>query len=342
MAYALSPASYQPVYELTRDGIVESVHYGAIAVADASGRLYASFGDPNLVTYLRSSAKPFQAIPLLESGAAEHYGFTPREIALACASHMGQDIHSEAVSVLQAKIGISEGDLLCGQHPVEGHPPRPNRHNCSGKHTGMLAHAKYRHLPLAEYVDPNHDIQKGILAVFAELCGLQPAEVVLGIDGCSAPNFAVSLQHAATAFARLADPSGLAPHRAKTLNTIFSAMNSYPEMVRGEGGFDTELMRLLPGKVVSKFGAEAYHGLALAPGALGTGSPALGVALKISDGAFRAAEPMALEVLRQLGAVTAQHIEALSKFNFDPHHPIKNWREVVVGEARTCFTLKQA
>jgi len=333
--------TYAPLYELTRGGLVESVHYGAIAVADIQGRLVAAYGDPRSVTYLRSTAKPFQAIPLVESGAAAAYGFTPREIALVCASHLGQDFHFDGVTAMQTKVGVTEGDLLCGQHPVEGHEPRPKRHNCSGKHTGMLAYAKHHGLSLADYVEPQHVLQQNILTAFAEMCDLKPTEVTVGIDGCSAPNFAVPLFNAAIALARLADPSELAPHRATALKTIFSAMNTHPEMVRGEKGFDTELMRLLPGKVVAKGGAEAYHGLSLAPGALGSGSPALGVALKVADGGFRASEPAALEVLRQLGAVGDAEVQAMTSFGYGSPRPLKNWRGLAVGEARPCFTLQR-
>ncbi len=342
--------SYLPVLELTRGGIVESLHHGAIAAADAQGRLVASFGDSRTVTFLRSSAKPFQALPLVESGAAEAYGLTPREIALACASHKGLDMHAETVSAMQQKIGVTESDLLCGAHPLEdpetaarfhreGREPTPNRHNCSGKHTGMLAQAKYRSLPLTDYVNPRHGIQQTILQNFAEMCALRADEVVVGVDGCSAPNFAVPLVSAATAFARLADPARLPAPRAAALKIIFSAMTSHPEMVHGPKRFNTELMRVRPGVIVSKGGAEGYQGLGIAAGALGPGSPALGVALKIADGGSRAVAPVALEVLRQFGALGEAELKALEGFGFGPRLPLMNWRGLVVGEARTCFEL---
>lgn len=343
---------YLPLLELTRGGIVESIHHGALAVADAQGRLVASFGDPRAVTFLRSSAKPFQALPLVEIGAAEAFGLTPREIALACASHKGLDMHAEALSTMQQKIGVTEGELLCGVHPLEdpetaarlhreGREPTPNRHNCSGKHTGMLAQAQHRGLSLADYVNPRHGIQQTILQTFAEMCALRVDKVVVGVDGCSAPNFAVPLVNAATAFARLAGPAtqSLPAPRAAALKTIFSAMTSHPEMVRGPKGFDTELMRVRPGVIVSKGGAEGYQGLGLAAGALGPGSPALGVALKIADGAGRGTYPVALEVLRQLGALGEAELKALEGFGFGPRLPLVNWRGLVVGEARTCFEL---
>jgi len=344
--------SYLPLLELTRGGIVESLHNGAIAVADAQGRLVASYGDPRMITFLRSSAKPFQAISLVESGTAEAFGFTPAEIALACASHQGLDLHAETACAMQAKAGVSEADLLCGTHPVEdpetaarlhreGREPTPNRHNCSGKHTGMLAQARYRGLPLTDYINPQHLLQQTILADFAAMCGLAPTGVVVGVDGCSAPNFAVPLVAAATAFARLADPTArsVPAPRAAALRTLFSGMTTHPEMVRGPGGFDTELMRLRPGVIVAKGGAEGYQGLGIAAGARGPGSPALGVALKIADGAGRAVTAVALEVLRQLGVLGEPELSALAGYAFGPRLPVKNWRGLVVGEARTCFEL---
>lgn len=344
--------SSQPIYELTRGGIVESVHHGAMAVADAQGRLVASYGDPRLVTFLRSSAKPFQALPLVESGAAEKYGLTQREIAITCASHKGLDMHAETVMAIQAKIGASESDLLCGAHPLEDAEtmkrlhrarlePTPNRHNCSGKHTGMLAQARARGLPLADYINPQHGIQQTILAGFAALCDLKPEDVVVGIDGCSAPNFAVPLVNAATAFARLADPSGQPPARAAALRTLFNAMTTHPEMISGPRGFDTELMRMRPGALASKGGAEGYLALALAPGALGKDSPALGIAMKCVDGASRAVTAAGLDVLRQLGALGDIELATLASFGFGPRLPVKNWRGLVVGEARTCFELSR-
>lgn len=341
---------YLPLVEYTRGGIVESLHTGAVAVADAQGRLVASYGDPGLVTFLRSSAKPFQALPLVESGAAEAFDLTPRELALCCASHTGTDAHVEVAQSIQAKIGASEADLLCGVHDptdpataqrllAHGLAATPNRHNCSGKHSGMLALARHHDWPLADYVNPRHPTQQAILAAFAEMCGLAPAEVVVGTDGCSAPNFAVPLASAATAFARLANPAGLPHRRANALRTLFYAMTAHPEMVRGLGGFDTELMRRRPGLLVSKAGAEAYQGLGLAAGALRPGSPALGIALKVADGTGRAAAPAALAVLQQLGLLDDRDLELLAAHGHAPRQPLRNWRGLAVGEARAVLSL---
>ncbi|HEX9014008.1 MAG TPA: asparaginase, partial [Anaerolineaceae bacterium] len=332
--------------------IVESIHFGAAAVMDASGNLVASWGDPDVVTFMRSSAKPFQALPFIERGGDEVYRLTPREIALICASHSGTDEHAAVVKGIQEKAGVSEKDLLCGVHrpfheatasamECRGEAFNPNRHNCSGKHTGMLAHARMRGLPLEEYISMDHPVQQSILSTFAEMCGLAVEEVVVGVDGCSAPNFAVPLRSAALAYARLMDPTALPPARAAACRKISAAMTGSPDMVGGPGRFDTVLMAFASGRVLAKAGAEGYQGLGLREGALGPGSPALGVAFKIADGdmAGRANPRVALEILRQLGAISEK--EARSFDGFGPG-PIYNWRHLQVGEIRTAFELRRA
>lgn len=343
---------YLPVIEFTRGAIVESFHNGAIAVVDTEGRLVAFYGDPEVVSYMRSAAKPFIALPMVEYGAPERFGFTSRELAVTCASHLGMDIHVEVIRGIQQKLGVSEADLLCGIQPVgdaataqrmwrEGAALTPIRHNCSGKHTGMMAQALVRGLPIADYIDPAHPIQVSILESVAEMCGLSTEEVEVAIDGCSVPTFAVPLRNAAFAFARLADPSrGLEPTRAEALRQIFSAMTAHPDMVRGPGDFDTEAMQRCPGMLVSKCGAEAFFGIAVAPGARGPGSPALGISIKIGDGGTRADILVAAELLRQFGVLGPDAVAQLTEIGFGPHKVLKNYRGMVVGEARACFDLK--
>lgn len=345
--------TFEPLLELTRGEWVESRHFGALAVADAEGRLLASVGDPHAVVFLRSSAKPFQALSLIESGAGDAYGFTPREISVACASHMGAAIHLEAVRGMQAKAGLTENDLGCGAHwpddadeharLIHAHAqPTPLYNNCSGKHTGMLAQAKHRGWPLENYLAFEHPLQQTILRDFAELCEVAPEDVPLGVDGCSAPNFAVPLVNAATAFARLANPVGLPSARERALRAIFHAMNTEPEMVQGPGGFDTELMRAMPGALIIKRGAEGYTGVAIAPGVVGAGSPALGLVFKVMDGSARATPLIALEALRQLGALPERVWAHLAPFGFSLPQRQTNWQGLEVGTAQTVFTLQRA
>ena len=347
----MSFENFQPLVELTRGPIVESVHFGALVIVDAGGQVLAAWGAPQTTTYLRSSAKPFQALPCVEMGGVEKYGLTDKELAVMCASHIGTDEHVATVAGMQNKFGVSEKDLLCGTHTpgdeataqallLHGEKPTPNRHNCSGKHSGMLGHAKLRQLPLEDYVNPSHPVQQTILQTFAEMNSLLPEEVVVGIDGCSAPNFAVPLYNAALAFARLADPSDLAPRRAQALRHIFRAMSGNPTMIAGRGKFDTALMETAEGKIVSKGGAEGYEAMALAPGLLGKGMPGVGIVFKVSDGDLtdRARPVVAVEILRQLGAITEEQAKALAQYQ---PRPMYNFRKLEVGSIRPCFILEK-
>jgi L-asparaginase II len=363
--------AYIPVFEITRGGIVESIHYGAAAIVDNQGKLVASFGSPFTKTFLRSSAKPFQAIPFIENGGAEKYNLDLREIAIICASHSGTDEHVATVRSIQEKTGISEEELLCGIHPAyhletaaamkdRGEKPTPNRNNCSGKHSGMLAYTRMKKVnegdsiypeDTLEYIDPSHPIQKDILKAFSEICSVDEEEVTVGIDGCSAPNFAVPLFNSALGFARLCDPLGLPKKRAEACRLITQAMNEFPEMVGGPNSFDTSLMESFKGRIISKGGAEGYLALGLYPGALGQGSPALGISIKISDGDVglhvpaksghygRIRPAVALEILRQLGFFSEGEIETFAYYG--PSYPIHNWRDIFVGEARPSFTLNK-
>lgn len=341
---------YAPILEVTRGDTVESVQYGALAIVDPQGHLVASYGDPTTITFLRSTAKPFQALPFIIAGGHDYYHLTQEEIALICASHSGTDAHVAVARRIQAKAGIGEGDLMCGVHPpydkttadamlLRGEQPTANRHNCSGKHTGMLAFAKMTGEPLDSYLELDHPVQQRILHTLAELSGLPEEEIHLGIDGCSAPNFALPLYNAAWAWARLADPSGLSPQTAQACRVITGAMTAHPEMVGGPQRFDTELMQIGGGKVVVKAGAEGFEGIGILPGALGPDSGALGIAIKISDGdsSGRARGAVSLEVLRQLGLFSADELAPLSAFG--PSKPIQNWRKLVVGEMRPTFHL---
>lgn len=347
----------QPLLEVTRGRIVEAIHYGSIAVVDSNGRLIASYGDPQKVAFLRSSAKPFQVLPFVERGGLETFGFLPRELALACASHEGSQMHVQAVRQLQGKIGVDEKDLQCGTHMpgdvdelksliVQDRKPAPNHNNCSGKHTAMLAHAKMRGLPLESYLDVDHPVQRDILATFAEMCMLSVDQVELGTDGCSAPNFAVPLFSAALAFARLCDPRELPEARASACRKVTSAMTTHPEMVSGYGEFDEQLMRAGNTRIVCKRGAEGYQIVGVLPGSRGVESPGLGIAIKISDGdasrrgsglesTNRVRPAVTVEILRQLGVLSPEQEQALSRFG--PETSIHNHRGIVTGKSYPVF-----
>jgi L-asparaginase II len=352
---------FAPLLELTRGPlrVVESTHLGAIAVVDSQGTLLHSHGDPQTVAFLRSSAKPFQALPFVERGGVEHFGFTQKELALACSSHETAQIHLDTVKEMQAKIGIQESDLQCGAH-LPGDPsmlrfvikndvtPTANFNNCSGKHTAMLACAKMQGLPLDTYLQPDHPIQRDILAAFSEMCGLPADKVALGVDGCSAPNFAVPLVNAAQAMARLCDPRDLSEARATACRKITSAMIAHPEMVSGVGEFDCELMKVGAGKIITKRGAEGFQIIGILPGVVG--ERGVGIAFKVMDGdpgrmneelisRARVRPAVTLEILRQLGALDAVQLKDLSAFG--PSLPIKNHRGLVTGESYPVFNLKR-
>ena len=351
---------FLPLLELTRGRVTESTHVGAIAIVDSNGKMLTSYGDPDTVAFLRSSAKPFQVLPFVERGGVEYFGFTPAELALAAASHETAQIHLNAVEALQKKTGIKESDLQCGPH-MPGDPdkfkeviqkgitPTRNFNNCSGKHTAMLAHAKMRNLPLDHYLDINHPVQQDILSTFAEMCSIDRDKVELGTDGCSAPNFAVPLYNSALAFARLADPRGLSDARASACHKITSAMMSHPEMVSGFGEFDCELMKVGNGKIVTKRGAEGFQAIGILPGALSPDSPGIGITFKVSDGdpgrmddnletKNRVRPAVTLEILRQLGALDEAQLKTLAAFG--PSKILKNYEGLVTGSSKPAFKLK--
>lgn len=350
----------KPVLNVWRGPVLECVHFGAIAVVDANGKLRHRYGDPQLVTYLRSTAKPFQALPFVEAGGVEKFNLTEKELAILCASHDGTDEHVDTLQGIQKKVGIQESELQCGTHPPfsrstqkqliqAGEEPTQNRHNCSGKHTGMLSFATLLGADKQTYLELDHPVQKAILKTFSEMVDVPLSDIPLGIDGCSAPVFAAPLLNSALGFARLADPSHLPEGRAAACRKITRAMMAHPEMIAGPGGFDTTLMQVGNGKLFAKSGAEGFLGIGLLPGASGPSSPALGIAIKIMDGDTggnfrlkadtyegRVRPIVAVEVLRQLGALDEKQLEEMASFDARPQY---NWRKLEVGRFEPAFKL---
>jgi L-asparaginase II len=338
-AHRATANPYVPLAEVTRGGLVESVHAGAIAVVDASGRLVYSAGDPGVVIFTRSSLKPLQALPFVARGGHTKYGLTPPEIAVMCASHSGEPRHEAAARSILAKSGRRERELLCGTHPpifyslngrlpVSGEVFTPAQHNCSGKHAGMLAFCALTGSDTANYLDFDHPIQKVIRRAVADFTGVAEDQMGRGVDGCSAPNYAVPLAALARAFARLSldrdDPQyGQAPR------TIFSAMTAHPEYVSGEKRNDLAIMQAGRGDWVAKVGAEAVQGV-------GIRSRGWGIAIKIADGHTRALYPVTVEVLRQIGLLDRPETTPLAPFQ---NPPIKNYREIETGVVRPTFRL---
>ncbi len=341
--------AYVPVFDATRGDIVESVHYGAAAVVNAEGRLVAHIGDPDMVTYLRSSAKPFQSIPFLEEGGADRFHLNTEEVAILCASHSGTDEHVRVARGFLEKIGVNESLLQCGTHPPTDKTTRnriiqagekllPIRHNCSGKHTGMLAYAQMHGYELDNYFEIQHPVQQKILSVLCEITDTPVGQVSVGIDGCSVPTFAIPLRNAALGYAHLADPHDMYPSRVTACKMIISCMTENPWIIAGPGKFDTRLMEVAGKKVMTKTGAEGYQALSILPDAIKPGSPAMGVALKVSDGDLdgRVRPIVIIEILNQLGVLNQDELNALNLFF---SRLISNNRHLLVGEYRTNFRL---
>lgn len=326
--------------EITRGALVESIHRGAIAIADCSGRLVAALGDVERVIYPRSSSKMFQAMPLVETGAADRFHMTDEELSLACASHSGEEAHVQTVAAFLVRIGATMDDLACGPHwpgnevasralAVQGKLPCPLHNNCSGKHAGFVALAKHLGADVRSYAELDHPVQKSVRAMMCELCGVEEETLVAGIDGCAAPNYAMPLSAFARGLAKLADPSSLSPARRKAALRLQQAVREKPWFVAGTGRACTALIEHSTGGVTVKTGAEGYYA-AIVP------SLGLGVALKMDDGGTRAAEAAMAAVLDHLGVLAKGETPARTLMT----QPITNTRGQIAGHRRISDTLR--
>jgi L-asparaginase II len=333
--------------EVWRGPIVESRHRGHLLAVDGHGKVIASLGAPETVTYIRSSGKPFQAIPLITSGAAERFGFTEQEIAIACGSHSGEPQHVTTVSSMLSKIGLDTSALKCGTHEPfsadvarelarKQEPPNVLQNNCSGKHAGMLAVAKQVGAPTKTYDDRTNPVQQMIATTVSQFAGVPVDTIAMGTDGCGVPVFGISVQAMALMYARLVSPpTDFDGSVREACERIVEAMINFPEMVGGvKDRLDTELIKAAQGRLISKIGAEGVYTVAVLP--CKEWPRGLGLALKIEDGDDRRARPPAvLEALRQLH-VLRNNVPALSSYS---PTAILNRRGERVGEARAVFTL---
>jgi L-asparaginase II len=329
-----------PLAVVTRGDAIDSVHFGSVAVVDATGRLLYSAGDPRYLTTTRSALKPLQALPFVEGGGVERFGFSSSQVALLCASHSGEPRHVDAVADMLRRADCTADQLRCGVHPplfytANGALPPSGvkftqlQHNCSGKHSGMLAYCRQRGAPLASYVDFDHPLQVAIRHAVAHFTGVAERDLVAGIDGCSAPNYAVPLAQLAYAYARLAGGADDARY-GKAPATLVAAMIEHPEMVSGEKRSDTALMRAGARDWVTKVGAEGVQ-------AIGIRSKGLGVAIKVVDGNARGLHPATVSVLDQLGVLdTAQQV-ALKAWR-EPS--LRNYRGIVTGRVQPVVQLQ--
>jgi len=321
--------------EVTRGEGTESRHRGAAAVFDSQGRAVASWGDIERPVFPRSAVKPLQVLPLIESGAAEAFGVSDAEIALACASHGGEPEHVAVAAAWLGRLGLGADALECGAHaPTNidaaeamiraGEAPSALHNNCSGKHCGMIATALHLGEPVAGYVRADHPVQRRLRTLLGELGGVDLASAIAAVDGCSIPTIAMPLAALARAMARFADPDGLAPARAGAARRAQAAMAAHSRLVAGSGRFCTIVIEATGGAALVKSGAEGVFCAAL-PGLR------LGFALKIEDGAGRAAEVATAALLRHLGAFDSRQWAAVAAM---ARPTLRNRNDIAVGEVR--------
>jgi L-asparaginase II len=327
------------VIEVVRGGIVESRHRVHVAVVDERGALVASCGEPGLEVFYRSAAKPFQALPLVEDGVADRFGFSEEELALCCASHEGEPAHLAGARSILARCGLDESFLRCGPHVPfsereadalvrSGEEARPLHNNCSGKHAGMLALAVAKGWDPEGYHEMGHPVQRRMLAEVSRWAGVPEAEVGTAVDGCGVACFSVPLSAMAASFARF----GAAAHRGEAPARIVAAMVRHPFMVGGTGRACTEVMMRTGPTAFVKLGAEGVYGGGLP-------QRGLGFAIKVSDGSRRAVEVALVRVLFALGVLGEGDLEGLARF---ARPRVRNTRGEEVGEIRATFGLGRA
>ncbi len=331
-----------PLIELTRGGTLENQHFGAIAVVNTQGEVVAHAGDPYWLSFSRSTLKALQALPFMQAGGAEHFGFSSEQVAMLCASHNGEEMHVAQAQTMLDKAELSYKALKCGCHVPgifthqERQPPPDfvidERHNnCSGKHAGFLAYCVQHGLDLEDYIDPQHPLQQAIRRDVARAVGLTPADFKMGIDGCSAPNYAMPLAHLARGYARLA--SGARDSEfGESFAALSEAMTTHPELVSGTGRNDLALMRAGRGDWVSKIGADGVQ-------VVGSKSRGEAFAMKIIDANKPALFAATVEVLEQLGWMDNEQRTAMQAWRA---RDIRNARGLPVGQRQAVFKLQGA
>jgi L-asparaginase II len=329
----MTAGPFVPFAVTHRGGIPESHHFGVAALADSGGRLHGRWGDADFATFPRSALKPFQAVDLVESGALDAYGLSEEHLALACASHYGEPAHAERVVDWLGKIGCGEEDLTCGPalpakpelaraHLRAGRSPSTVLHNCSGKHTGFLTHARHCGCTIEDYARPDHPLQQRYRAVLTRFLN-QPADgLAWSRDDCTLPAPALSMTDMATAAARFMDEARSAPGSAP--DRILTAMRHNPLLVAGTGGVPEALEAVVPGRMIAKTGAEGYLLVFLR-------AEGLGLAIKVADGNARAREAALPAILGQIGLLDADEAARLAA-RLSP--PILDSRRRPVGAVR--------
>ena len=331
------------IAEVLRGEQVESVHQGIIAVVNKNVKILASLGDTQSLSFFRSAARPFQALPVVESGVVVDYAFTLKDIAIIIGSHNGEPEHCEVVSEVLEKIGLSADYLRCGIMPprhkfsyeqllIEGVDPSPLHNESSGIHAGMLVLARYLKQPLDDYYLPEHPVQQEIIQCVAEAAGLRPEDIPLGIDSCNVPTFALSIERMAYAYAKLAVPIHFSEVRNTACEIVKAIYSSYPFLLAGTDRFTTDLLKATGSKFIAQDGAEGVY-------CLGIPDEGIGIAVKIADGNERVIPPVVISLLDQLGFLTAKEKDRLSAYS---KGLIYNACNKLVGEIRPAFSIKGA
>lgn len=339
-----APQEYsEPLVELPRGGLTESVHRGAVVVCGPDGVRQKGLGHPAMPTFLRSAAKPLQALPLITTGAADAFGLTPSELACCCGSLNGEDFQVAAIRNILEKIGLKPEMLACGIHRPSHRPtakalsdagekPCELHNNCAGKHAAMLALCVHLGYDPADYTQPSHPVQRLVLQEVAEWCAYPAEQIGIGIDGCGVPVFRLPLISLAGAYARLAAPEKSALPEDKTMaaKRLMSACLEHPEMIAGTDRLCTRVMQAAPGLVFAKTGAEGTYALALI-------KEGLGVAIQVEDGGMRALAPVVTELLHQLGILDHDALDGPLRDLHQPEH--KNHRGEVVAQLLPMFNI---
>jgi L-asparaginase II len=333
--------SSEPLVLVQRGGITESIHRGHVAVVDSSGKIVAAYGNPHFHTYTRSALKPLQAISVLESGAAERFNLSDKEIVAISSSHSGEVFHIGVVESILHKIGCAAGVLQCGAHPPlhkvsaqqladSSIKPTAVHNNCSGKHSGMVATALALGAHLETYRETEHPVQQLILSIVAEICGIPMNEIDIGIDGCGVPVFGMPISNLAQGFARFGDQESWMSPRKEYCRRIGKAIVEHPFVLAGSDRFDSLLIEATKGRLLVKSGAE---GIA----AISDTANGLGIVVRVEDGAERAVYPAVMETLEQLGLIDSEERKKLDSF----HHPVMlNWAGTQVGSLNPVLRLR--
>lgn len=325
---------------VTRGEVVESSHRGNIVVADSSGTILAHMGNPEMVTFMRSAAKPLQALNVIRSDAYKKFQFTNEELAIFCASHYGERFHQEVIHKILQKMGDNLDSLLCGtpysistdyheQQVREHHIMTTANSDCSGKHCGFLSVCHTKGYDGSMYDQLLHPMQQEILQILSDFCDMECEEFPIGMDGCGVPVHGMPLRNMAMAYARFANPEYAPIPYQEGCKILFDAMNQAPHMIAGTNGFCTEFLQSTNGKFCGKSGAEAIY-------CIGVKNHDLGIVVKMEDGSDRALYPVVLSTLQQLGLLTIEEMHKLNRFTYKK---IYNNRGEEVGSVCPVFQL---